>query len=680
MYFHENKKNTNIDNDFKENKNILPKLLEFINKYKIIIIISIAIIFIIIMILIFTNNKTSPTKNNLISKVETNLVLSGEEIITLYQGTDYIEPGYEAYNSNDEVLTSKVTINSNLNINQPGEYEITYIINDITKKRIIKIIEKEENEDYTYIYLNTVNNNINVYLPIGETYKEPGYQVFNNSGKNLNGLVKVTGNVDINKKGIYKLTYSIIDDNNVTISAARNVIVMDIGINLSLNNKENTNGLIGININVEDEYFDYVILPDGNKINTSKYTYNVNSNGSYTFTAYNKKGMSKKATINVGNIDKIAPQGSCILDENNNGSVIKVTASDESGIKKYVYNNQTYKNSTINLSTFITNATVTIYDNANNTRDITCKVTPGASITNISNDGVIVTISAKKVATEITGYYFSYGDTRPDKNGGYIATSKETIDVVRLPGTTYVWVEDKSGKISPAKTITLANSVLFSTTGSKYKILGGTKLSTYLKNKGWSIKELNNLIARSSRAAGLYSKEAAATSAVALQTVLAQKYNIKIPYWWGGKSWSIGASTDWGESYSKTANGITYKYYGLDCSGFITWTYVNAGYAIPSNTYPHDYYWGDYSGTKVPISKNNGEIGDWLVNDDHIKIIIGKTSTGYITAEARGNAAGMVISTQSYSNPGNYKVVIADKFMKSKAAPKLSKSKYPSGF
>lgn len=679
MYFHENKKNTNIDNDFKENKNILSNLLEFINKYKIIIIISIAIIFIIIMVLIFTNNKKSPTKNNFISKVETNLVLSGDEIITLYQGTDYIEPGYEAYNSKDEILTSKVTINSNLNINEPGEYEITYIINDITKKRIVKIIEKEEKENNIFIYLNTVNNDINVYLPIGETYKEPGYQVFNNSGKDLNGLVKVTGNVDINKKGIYKLTYSIIDENNVTISAARNVIVMDIGINLSLNNKENTNGLIGININVEDEYFDYVILPDGNKINTSKYTYNVNSNGSYTFTVYNKKGMSKEATINVGNIDKIAPQGSCILDENNNGSIIKITASDESGIKKYVYNNQTYTNSTINLSTFITNANVTIYDNANNTRDITCKVTPGASITNISNDGVIVTISAKKVATEITGYYFSYDDTKPDKNGGYIATSKETIDVVRLPGTTYVWVEDKSGKISAPKTINLTNSVLFSTTGSKYKILNGTKLSTYLKNKGWSITGLNNLIARSSRAAGLYSKDAAATSAVALQTVLAQKYKIKIPYWWGGKSWSIGASTEWGKSSSKTVNGTTYKYYGLDCSGFITWSYVNAGYKI--SDYPHDYYWGEHSGMRLSLNKKNGEPGDLLANSGtHVKIIIGKTSTGYITAEAKGNSEGMVISTHSYSSGGGYNVIKMDKFMKSKEAPKLSESKYPSGF
>lgn len=673
MYFHENKKNTNIDKDFKENKNILSIIFEFIIKHKMILIITTVILFIIIIIIIFTN------KNNSISKVETTLVLSGDEIITLYQGNDYIEPGYEAYNSNSETLTPQVITESNLNINEIGEYEIKYTINDITKKRIIKIIPKEE-ANYTFIYLNTVNNDVNIYIPLGEKYQEPGYQVYTSSGKNLNELVKITGSVDTTKKGTYKLTYYIIDENNVTISSSRNVIVMDIGINLSLNNTNKTNDKIGININVNDEYFDYLILPDGTKINTKQYTYNVNSNGSYTFTAYNKKGISKKATINVGNVDKTSPQGSCVLDENSNGSIIKITATDESGIKKYVYDNQSYTNNTINLSNFISNATITIYDNANNTKEISCKVTPGASITNISSDGVIVTINAKKVSTEITGYYFSYDSTRPSKEGGYIATNKEKIDIVRLPGTTYVWVEDKSGKISPAKTITLTDSVLFSTTGSKYKILEGTKLSTYLEKKGWSITELNKLIARSARAAGLYTKTAAATSAVALQTVLAQKYNIRLPYWWGGKSWSTGASTEWGKYKVTSSNSKKYYYYGLDCSGFITWSYVNAGYAIPSNTYPHDYYWGNYSGMKVSINKNNGEIGDWLVNDSHIKIIIGKTSTEYITAEARGKSDGMVISTQSYSKPGSYKVVIADKFMSSSKAPKMSRQNYPTGF
>lgn len=674
MYFNNNRKDTNIDAEFKDNKNILSTILNFLNKYKIFIIAAAVLLLIILMIVLFTSRKEP------IFKVTTSLELLGEETITLYQGSDYVEPGYNAYNSKEEDLTKEVNITSNLNINKIGEYEITYTLGEITKIRKINVIEKTK--EYTYILLNTVNNSVDIYLKIGDKYNEPGYKVFNSAGKNLNGSVKVTGNIDTSKKGTYKLTYTVIDSNNVTVSKTRNVIVMDTDISLSLNTKSYTNGKITINITVADDYFDYILLPDKTKVTKSTYSYNVSQNGTYTFTVYNSKGMSKTSSIEVNNIDKTAPTGSCTIDENNNGSIIKITASDAAGIQKYVYNNKSYTNKTINLSQYITSATVTIYDNANNTKNISCKVVPKVYISSIEQDGVIITVNAKKISSEIAGYYFSYTSTRPDKSGGYIETNQTSIDVVRLPGTTYVWVEDKSGKISSAKTITLTNDVLFSTTGSKYKILQGTKLSTYLSNQGWSEQEFENLIARSARAAGLYTKTAAATSAVALQTVLAQKYQIKLPYWWGGKSWSTGIDGGWGKKYSKTANGQTYKYYGLDCSGFITWAYVNAGYKIPYNTYPHEYYWGrgSNSKTKVSINKNNGDIGDWLVNSGHIKMIVGKTETGYITAEARGNAYGMVISTQSYSNPGNYKVVIADKFIDAYSNKKYDLSSYPSGF
>ena len=136
----------------------------------------------------------------------------------------------------------------------------------------------------------------------------------------------------------------------------------------------------------------------------------------------------------------------------------------------------------------------------------------------------------------------------------------------------------------------------------------------------------------------------------------------------------MGASSDWGKKSTKTANGTTYKYYGLDCSGFTTWAYVNAGYKVPSNDYP-DHWWG-YK--YVKYSKNNGEIGDFIISDKHIKLIIGKTSNSFITAEAKGNSEGMVISTQSFNNPNGYQIQKGEQLMKS--YKKYSSSSYPSGF
>ena len=67
-------------------------------------------------------------------------------------------------------------------------------------------------------------------------------------------------------------------------------------------------------------------------------------------------------------------------------------------------------------------------------------------ITSITKDGAIITINVQKNESEIKGYYFSYNNKIPNKEkGGYLETNKTSIDVVRLIGTTYVWVEDTNG-------------------------------------------------------------------------------------------------------------------------------------------------------------------------------------------------------------------------------------------
>ena len=148
------------------------------------------------------------------------LILNGEETITIYQGTDYIEPGYNAYNSKKEDLTKEVTIESNLNNNVVGEYEIVYKFKNITKTRYIKVIK-----NYTIIYLTTVNNKIDIHLKKGEKYKEPGYTATTSNGEDLTSKVKVSGKVNTSKEGMYILTYSVVDASGETTSVSRKVYV-----------------------------------------------------------------------------------------------------------------------------------------------------------------------------------------------------------------------------------------------------------------------------------------------------------------------------------------------------------------------------------------------------------------------------------------------------------------------
>ena len=362
MYFNNNRSNTNIDKEFNQTKINLSLLNKINKKTKIIIITIIISILLLVMIPLI-----------LYEKVTHSLALNGDIIVTLYQGSDYIEPGYNAYNSKQKNLTSNVKIESNLNTDVIGQYEIKYTIGEVTETRIINVIEKTK--EYTYIYLNTVNNSVNIYLKVGDTYTEPGYQVFNSAGHNLTNRVTVTGSVDTSKKGNYQLTYSLIDPNGVVVSAKRTVVVMDSNINLSLDNTNYTNGEVTINAIVIDEYFDYMILPNNETVTNHTYLYKVNDNGTYKFTVYNRQGNSKDFSIQVKNIDKTSPTGTCSGSYKNGISTINVVAKDNTGIDRYVVNGITSNQNPIIINKELSNATITIYDKAGNTNLISCALT-----------------------------------------------------------------------------------------------------------------------------------------------------------------------------------------------------------------------------------------------------------------------------------------------------------------
>lgn len=54
----------------------------------------------------------------------------------------------------------------------------------------------------------------------------------------------------------------------------------------------------------------------------------------------------------------------------------------------------------------------------------------------------------------------------------------------------------------------------------------------------------------------------------------------KVPYFWGGKSYTIGWDSRWGSYSQVTSEGSTttgkMRAYGLDCSGFVSWAFINA--------------------------------------------------------------------------------------------------------
>ena len=94
-------------------------------------------------------SKSIIRKVKVVDKNRPSIELNGEKEITIYKGSEYKEPGFKANDNYDGDITSKVKVDSNVDINKIGDYKIIYSIkdssgNENSVERIIKVIEKKE--------------------------------------------------------------------------------------------------------------------------------------------------------------------------------------------------------------------------------------------------------------------------------------------------------------------------------------------------------------------------------------------------------------------------------------------------------------------------------------------------------------------------------------------------------
>ena len=94
-------------------------------------------------------SKSIIRKVKVVDKNKPSIELNGEKEITIYKGSEYKEPGFKANDDYDGDITSKVKVDSNVDINKIGDYKIIYSIkdssgNENSVERIIKVIEKKE--------------------------------------------------------------------------------------------------------------------------------------------------------------------------------------------------------------------------------------------------------------------------------------------------------------------------------------------------------------------------------------------------------------------------------------------------------------------------------------------------------------------------------------------------------
>lgn len=123
----------------------------------------------------------------------------------------------------------------------------------------------------------------------------------------------------------------------------------------------------------------------------------------------------------------------------------------------------------------------------------------------------------------------------------------------------------------------------------------------------------------------------------------------RVSYFWGGKSLTLGWDDRWGVPTEVTAAGSgstgTVRPFGLDCSGFVDWTFYNATNG--------SYYPGRGGGAATQhsyctnISWNDAQPGDLVFypDDSHVGIVGGKDADGnLLIVHCSGGANGVVIT------------------------------------
>lgn len=184
-------------------------------------------------------------------------------------------------------------------------------------------------------------------------------------------------------------------------------------------------------------------------------------------------------------------------------------------------------------------------------------------------------------------------------------------------------------------------------------------LDEFLSSKGTSLEAFNNLIASNVEENGYGTRAGVVTAAVTLIAELGNNYNVKIPYFWGGGHADgvvDGALGYWGSTQCHTyANGQSYNYCGLDCSGFVPWAIKNGGFSItPLVT-------GGFQSLPGAerVSLTNSAVlqpGDLLESSGHVILIVGVDENNYICAEAAGNETGVLFSTHPFNASGYWGV------------------------
>ncbi|MED0943316.1 Bacillolysin [Bacillus mycoides] len=216
--------------------------------------------------------------------------------------------GVKAIDNEDGDITSKVTVDGNVDTSKPGTYELTYKVTDskghtVTAKQTVTVKQKVEPKDEDPVLTVSAEATINV----GDKFNPlSGVKAIDNEDGDITSKVTVDGNVDTSKPGTYELTYKVTDSKGHTVTAKQTVTVkqkvetkneapvLTVPFTTTLRVGEEFDPMAGVSATDKE---------DGNLTNKIKYEGNVDTSkpGKYIveYWVVDSKGVNATATQSV---------------------------------------------------------------------------------------------------------------------------------------------------------------------------------------------------------------------------------------------------------------------------------------------------------------------------------------------------------------------------------------------
>lgn len=164
------------------------------------------------------NNKYKKIRKVIVKDNQKPIIkINGNENTNVCSYETYIDEGTQAIDNYDGDITKNIKV-------KKEKKQIIYAVKDSSNNKTKKIRKLNLKDEINPII--TLNGNNYIYVHLGENYEEKGAIAIDNCDGNISSKIIITGNVDTNTLGEYKIKYEVTDNGNNKTEIERTIKVI----------------------------------------------------------------------------------------------------------------------------------------------------------------------------------------------------------------------------------------------------------------------------------------------------------------------------------------------------------------------------------------------------------------------------------------------------------------------